>query len=123
LPRQGKRDLAKEQFWRKALTRFAASGKSASQFCVEEGLSPATFNYWERAIKERNNAAQIKPTAPPENEQSDFVAVMVKDKKEEMAPGVAKPVAEVVFAGGGRCSPDGAELGGTPSLGGARRAK
>jgi len=90
----------KEQFWRKALTRFATSGKSVSQFCIEEHLNPATFKYWERAIKERDNAAQIKPTAPPENEQSDFVAVMVKDKKEEMAPNVAKPVAELVFAGG-----------------------
>ena len=36
--------------WQQILKRFAESGRSRAAFCRAEGLSPATFDVWQRKL-------------------------------------------------------------------------
>lgn len=49
-----KRDLEKERFWRDAIRRQWASGRSVWEFCLREGLSRASFHNWRREIARRD---------------------------------------------------------------------
>ena len=54
MARQGKRDLDKERFWRRALRQWRRSGLSVREYCVEHGLTEALFYAWRRVIAERD---------------------------------------------------------------------
>ena len=43
-------DLAKRREWTRRLRRFRACELSVQQFCAAEGVSPAAFAYWNRAV-------------------------------------------------------------------------
>lgn len=53
--RQGK---AKEQFWRKVLTRFRGSGLTQVEFCRREGLNPGNLSWWKRQIGTRDEKSR-----------------------------------------------------------------
>lgn len=96
---QGKRDLTKEKFWRRALQRFAASGKTRAQFCAEEGLAVHAFDYWSRVILERD--AERQSGAPPSRpDPVTFLPVVIPEERGQQVSGPQQPVAEIVFAGG-----------------------
>jgi len=54
MQKMGKRDLVKERFWRKAIERFRASGKTRSKFCADESLSVDMLVYWGKVISDRD---------------------------------------------------------------------
>jgi hypothetical protein len=100
LPGKGNRDLAKEFFWRKALERFAASGKGRAKFCAEEGLSADLLVYWTKAIHERDTAVAGKKLAPSQITPEAFVPITVTDHSNHQSDKQHRAVAEVVFADG-----------------------
>jgi hypothetical protein len=52
------RDAAKEQYWRRVIRRFEASGLGVRRFCEREGLSEHRLHWWRRRLREhdRNQA-------------------------------------------------------------------
>ena len=79
LPSTGKRDLDKEQYWRKVFVRFADSGKSRAQFCKDEGLKADLFVYWKKTIEQRDAEAQAAKSQSKRKPAKDFVQVNVVD--------------------------------------------
>jgi transposase-like protein len=61
MPNGKPRDPQKERFWRQAIRRWLKSGLSAQAFCLENGLSPASFYAWQRTLAQRD--AQAIPFA------------------------------------------------------------
>jgi hypothetical protein len=100
LPVRGKRDLAKEKFWRKALERFAASGKSRPQFCADEGLAVHAFDYWNRVILDRNAQQQAEDSSGRPDPVTFLPVLIPEERSNRQASGSQQPVAEIVFAGG-----------------------
>lgn len=98
MPLQGKRDLAKERYWRKALARFATSGKTRAEFCAAEALATHAFDYWQRVILERDAEPQGNDPSH-ETESTTFVPIVVA---EHAARSNVRQLAaaEIVFAGG-----------------------
>jgi hypothetical protein len=60
----GRRDLAKEQHWREAVQRQAASGQSVRTFCAHEAFDENAFYSWRRTIRQRDAPAQPNKTPP-----------------------------------------------------------
>ena len=61
---------SKEQFWRRALRRYQASGLSIRAFCQREGLRECNFYAWRREIQRRDQLDErpvAHPPAPPAN--------------------------------------------------------
>ena len=54
MSRQGKRDVGKERFWRRALRQWRRSGLSVRAYCAEHGLTEALFYAWRRVIAQRD---------------------------------------------------------------------
>lgn len=59
----GRRDVAKEQYWREVVERQAASGQSVRTFCSHESLDENAFYSWRRTIRQRD--APAKPSETP----------------------------------------------------------
>lgn len=55
MARVGKRDKAKEFFWRKALERYRKSGLSPTEFCKREELPREGFYWWKTEIGKRDD--------------------------------------------------------------------
>ena len=51
------RDRGKEWFWRRVLRQWRRSGQGVRLYCVENGLSEASFYAWRRTIEERDGQA------------------------------------------------------------------
>jgi len=69
-----KLDLEKEQYWRSMLLRFQKSGLPFRQFCAREKISPNTFQYWRKKLRELDEARGLTSTIRkgenrPNNEQ------------------------------------------------------
>lgn len=64
------RDPQREQFWRKAISAWRASGLSVQQYCLRHELKESSFYFWRRELVQRD--AQGVPTISPE-----FVPVRV----------------------------------------------
>ena len=41
----------RHQHWANILAKQSASGLSKKSFCVEQGINPATFYYWQRRLQ------------------------------------------------------------------------
>ena len=64
-PAPARRGVSKEQFWRKVLQRFHASGQSVRQFCRTAQLSEPSFYAWRRTLAQRDTAsAPVKSSEP-----------------------------------------------------------
>lgn len=57
MPTGKPRDPQKERFWRQAIRRWHKSGLTAQAFCLENGLSPASFYAWQRTLAQRDAEA------------------------------------------------------------------
>jgi transposase-like protein len=60
----GRRDVAKEQYWREVVERQAASGQSVRAFCAHETLDENAFYSWRRTIRQRDAPAKPNRTPP-----------------------------------------------------------
>ncbi len=47
-------DPEKEKYWRDLFARFHKSGKPFRKFCEDEGVSPNTFQYWRKELRQRD---------------------------------------------------------------------
>ena len=56
-----KRDMGKEQFWRKAIAEARSSGQSVPEFCRQRGLKAHLFYFWRRELRGREAAATDRP--------------------------------------------------------------
>lgn len=99
---RSKRDPVKEQFWRKALARFATSGLTAAQFCQREGLSRDLLRYWDEVIAERDKERRLEERQRVQGTDQTFLPVTVSSQKgHDRLPGTQQmAVAEIVFSGG-----------------------
>lgn len=100
MPKTGKRDLAKEQFWRKTLERFAASGKRQSEFCKDEGLKVDALLYWRNTIRQRDAEAKSAKAAANSKAAKAFVPLNVAEETPKPVAKDQKAVAQIVFSGG-----------------------
>ena len=59
-------DPRKAAAWERRIARFSDSGLTVARFCVREGVSIATFHYWQRKIRDvsANEAAWSTPALP-----------------------------------------------------------
>ena len=55
------RDANREEFWRQAVQRRADSGLTIEEFCAREGLKPTTYQYWQKAIRDRDDQRASRP--------------------------------------------------------------
>lgn len=62
---RGERDPARERQWRERMVRWQASDLSVREFCVQHGLIEASFHYWKRELRARDEAtaAAQRPAA------------------------------------------------------------
>jgi hypothetical protein len=60
----GRRDLAKERYWREVIERQAVSGRSVRAFCAEEAVDENAFYSWRRTIRQRDAPAKPSQTLP-----------------------------------------------------------
>jgi hypothetical protein len=51
-----RRDMEKERHWRKVIREAARSGVSIRQFCQQRKLKESQFYWWQRKLKERQQA-------------------------------------------------------------------
>ena len=56
-------DLQLHALWRERLRRQVDSGLTIAHFCIQEGLSTATFHSWKRRLRLRELAGTL-PTPP-----------------------------------------------------------
>jgi hypothetical protein len=95
MAQRGSRDGGKERFWRGVVRRWQRSGRTASAFCAEQGLSAASFYAWRRTIAQRDQPSA--PTTPAcHDEQNDLPAFVPLS----VAPAPATPALEVVLRPG-----------------------
>ncbi len=60
MEREGKRRLVeKERYWRRVIGEAARSGVSIRQFCRERRLRKSQFYWWQRELKERQEARAL----------------------------------------------------------------
>lgn len=45
------RDDLKRSKWRRRIERQRLSERTVDEFCLDEGIAPATFYYWKRALR------------------------------------------------------------------------
>jgi len=83
--KNGRRDLAKANFWRQIITRQKASGKSQKKFCKDEDLNHHSFQSWQQILKRRDaedRRPQSKKKAAPNEAQEPFVRIIVPEAHE-----------------------------------------
>src|ERR1700737_821551 len=98
--RVGKRDAAKELFWRRALARYVNSGLTIAEFCKKEGLERHTFFHWRDTIPERDAArAQTASLSTGKTDDQCFVPVTIRSEP-AADPIQRQVVAELIFSGG-----------------------
>jgi len=57
MPNGKPRDPQKERFWRQVIRRWRKSDLTARAFCLENGLSQASFYAWQRTLAQRDAEA------------------------------------------------------------------
>jgi hypothetical protein len=99
--RIGKRDAAKEMFWRRTLARYVTSGLTIAEFCKKEGLERHTFYHWRETIPERD-ATREQAKSLPDGKTDDrcFVPVTIRSNSASADPIHRQVVAELIFSGG-----------------------
>ena len=73
----GRRDPAKEQFWRDTVQQQKHSGLSIRAFCDQESLKPGAFSWWRRELAKRDREKQTTTSRPKQREASPFVPVQL----------------------------------------------
>ena len=83
----GRRDLAKENFWRQIIARQKASGKSQKRFCHDEEINHHNFQSWKQVLRSRDaqNRKLPKKKAAESEPQEPFVRILVPEVPEPFA--------------------------------------
>ena len=58
--KQKRRDVDNERYWRKVIGEAARSGVSIRQFCRQRRLKESQFHWWQRKLKERQQACALE---------------------------------------------------------------
>lgn len=97
-----RRDLTKQQFWRRAIARFTTSGVTKAEFCRREGLSADVLRYWILAIAQRDEEMRLAELSKAKGKEQVFLPVVVVEQKAtDRLPGTHQmAVAEIVVAQG-----------------------
>jgi hypothetical protein len=69
MSRNKQAEAERQQFWQMAIETYKASELSVRQFCRQEGLSEASFYYWQKKLAEAENIISepfIEVSMPPE---------------------------------------------------------
>lgn len=60
------RDLSREQMWRERVVAWSKSGLGIRQFCRQHNLSEASFHFWRRELRTRDqNTSAVAITSKP----------------------------------------------------------
>jgi hypothetical protein len=59
------RSFSKEQFWRKTLRQFDASGQGVRRFCLARGICSSSFYRWRQTLAGRDSASDPIALSPP----------------------------------------------------------
>jgi transposase-like protein len=59
------RSLSKEQFWRKTLRQFHASGQGVRRFCRTRRICSSSFYRWRQTLNRRDVASDPGTPSPP----------------------------------------------------------
>src|SRR3954468_10316541 len=79
---RGRRDPARERFWREALRRRKASGLTVRAFCAREHLAETAYHAWRRILRERDaERRQDGSPAPGLAAAPAFVPVLVRPEE------------------------------------------
>ena len=83
------RDRGKERFWRRALRQWRRSGLSVRAFCVEHGVTEASFYAWRRIVAQRDQESapvhakpkrdRVRHATPANDDVPVFVPLRVID--------------------------------------------
>ena len=57
------RSTQRAEQWRERITRQAASGKSVTAFCQEQGIATPTFYWWRNRLARQESGATSRPDA------------------------------------------------------------
>ncbi len=88
------RDLAKERYWRRHVTRWRRSGLGVRAYCAAEELSEPSFYAWRRLLSERQRSRSAASAGAARAAVSPFVPVRLVEEATATAP------LEVVLRGG-----------------------
>jgi transposase-like protein len=88
MARRQRRDLKKEEFWRRMVRRRARSGLSVRAWCLKHNLQQSAFYWWRREMA-RRDTGQPAP-------------VLVPVRLTEDSSAKADPVIEILLANGRR---------------------
>jgi hypothetical protein len=54
----------RERFWRGTLAAWRTTGQSIRAFCDGRGLTEATFYFWRKELRRRDDARAARPASP-----------------------------------------------------------
>jgi len=86
-----KRSVEKEEFWRLALAEYANSGLTVRAFCQREALSEASFYFWRRELRTRDQMPDAKSSSP------QLIPVRLVDSKTTQAATTPTPPEDAVI--------------------------
>ena len=69
-------DPRKTAAWERRIARFSDSGLTVARFCDREGVSVATFHYWQRKLRDASATEAAWPTLALPVARFDPVEVM-----------------------------------------------
>jgi hypothetical protein len=88
----------REEYWRRAVERWKASGLAKSVFCKREGLSDASLHWWIRQIEARDEAQRrVRAPRPPAPKKAPTTLIPVRVVNS--APPPARKPMEVMVGG------------------------
>lgn len=71
--RKGTIDPEKERLWRGVMERFRKTGLPFRKFCANENISPNTFQFWRRELRERDEKrGKVSEISKGENKPSQL---------------------------------------------------
>ena len=92
-------DGAKRGDWRRRLAKFDSSGLTVVEFCRREQVSQASFYYWSKRLRDRDDSKAFQMQSSddglktsPNREGNDWVEVIIDDSIRVRMP-VADPAA------------------------------
>ena len=98
-------DGAKRDDWRRRLAKFDSSGLTVVEFCRCEQVSQASFYYWSKRIRDRDDAKNRELNSPgaclatsPRQPENDSVEVLVGDSIRVRMP-AGEPAAVAALIG------------------------
>jgi transposase-like protein len=72
--RKGSIDPEKERLWRGVMKRFQKTGLPFRKFCTNENISPNTFQFWRRELRERDEKrGKVSEISKGENKPSQLL--------------------------------------------------